>query len=101
MLAPDNDASTGSLETQSGPTESLYKKQKALYNQTKLVLRIDGFMHEAIFLNATPYQLSWFCTVPNVCPSGTHSRSHCTPCKQVRLCRVVSGSADKTMIAYV
>ncbi|WP_158054773.1 hypothetical protein [Scytonema sp. HK-05] len=32
-------------------------------------------MHEAIFLNATPYQLSWFCTVPNVRTVHLHCSS--------------------------
>ena len=35
--------------------------QQDYVQPTKLVLRIDGFMpKKAIFLNATPYQLSWF-----------------------------------------
>jgi len=40
-----------------------------------LVLRTDGFMHKAIFLDATPYQLSRFCTVPRVCTVHLHCSS--------------------------
>jgi hypothetical protein len=43
-------------------------------------------MHEAILLNATPYQLSWFCTVPNV--RTVHLA------QLVRLCRVGQWLAD-------
>ncbi len=34
--------------------------QKDYVQPTKFVLRTDGFMHKAILLGATPYELSWF-----------------------------------------
>ena len=95
LFAPDNDtvrlsahgeASTDSLDSPDAPRRVVQEAKSfvlplrvrhslfgettktGMPHQTKLVLRIDGFMHEAIFLNATPYQLSRFCTVPNVCP---------------------------------
>jgi hypothetical protein len=124
---PRFDTSTGSLDSRDAPPRVVQKAKSfvlplrvrhslfgettktGMPHQTKLVLRIDGFMHKAILLNATPYQLSWFRTVPNVCPmsfghatrTGTLRERTVHKRKQVRLCRVVSGSADKTMIAFV
>jgi hypothetical protein len=79
MIIPENDTSTGSLEIPDAPRNLCTRNQSSV-QPTKLVLRIDGFMHEAILLNATPYQLSWFCTVPNV--RTVHLA------QLVRLCRV-------------
>ncbi|MBW4499680.1 MAG: hypothetical protein KME57_08955 [Scytonema hyalinum WJT4-NPBG1] len=56
-------------------------------------------MHEAILLNATPYQLSWFCTVPNVCPSGTLRERTVHLAQLVRLCRVGQWLADTIIVA--
>ncbi len=95
MIIPENDTSTGSLEIPDAPRNLCTRNQSSV-QPTKLVLRIDGFMHEAILLNATPYQLSWFCTVPNVCPmsfghatrTGTLRERTVHLAQLVRLCRV-------------
>jgi hypothetical protein len=90
---PRFDTSTGSFETPDAPRSLCTRNQSSVQplrvrhslfgettktgmpHQTKLVLRIDGFMHKAILLNATPYQLSWFCTVPRVCTVHLHCSS--------------------------
>ena len=84
MIIPENDTSTGSLEIPDAP-RNLCTRNRSSVQPYILVLRIDGFMHEAILLNATPYQLSWFCTVPNVCPM---SFGHATRTGTLRECPV-------------
>jgi hypothetical protein len=74
------------------PHGELYKKHSCLYYQTKLVLRIDGFMHKQSF-SMQPHTNSWLGTVPRVCTVHL--------VKLVRLCQSSQWLADMTMIAYV
>ena len=104
-----SDTSTGSLYSQSGPTESC-TKSKALYypygfgipyegettktgmpHQTKLVLRIDGFMHKQSF-SMQPL---------TNCHGSDRSQSlHCSPALQFVCVNLVSGSADIIIVAH-
>ncbi|BAY46846.1 hypothetical protein SAMD00079811_44610 [Scytonema sp. HK-05] len=97
---PRFDTSTGSLDSPDAPRRVVQEALMfVLPNQT-------GFTHSWFHARSNPSQCNpipivMVQTVPNVCPSGTHSRSHCTQTQASPFVSSGQWLADLTMITYV
>jgi hypothetical protein len=110
--------STGSLDSPDAPRRVVQKAKSfvlplrvrhslfgettktGMPHQTKLVLRIDGFMYTQSFSMQPPTNCHGSVPFPTYALRARYANALFT-CIAVRLCRVVSGSADRIMVAHI